>query len=111
HLSRLGRGHEQEALRVRDGKRTRAYRYKAACAWALRQRIVAASIQDHDLLARPSSGLEEVVEQYTTPHGAFRAVDTHIDRREHIAVGALHTVAGEEHEGEVLTFGLLGQRL
>ena len=108
HLSGLGRGDQHEAFCVRNRKGTEAHRHEAARARALRQWIVAASVQHHDFLPCTSNGLEEVIEEHTAPHGVLGAVDAHVDWCKHIAIRALHSMARKENDGDLFAFALFG---
>ena len=94
----LPREAAKAAARIRAARRT------------LREGIVAAGIEQHDLLRRGPSRGKDLIELDRAERGLVRALDLHVGRRDHVLAVDLHAVAGvvdERHFG-VLRLALEG---
>ena len=65
-----------------------------AAARALREGIVAAGIEQHDLLRRRSGRREQLLERHGAERRLVLALDLHVGRSEHVLAFDLHAVAG-----------------
>src|SRR5205807_10406025 len=95
-----GVGNEQRLVRRRDAAEaaeTAAGDRRALRA--LRERVVAAGVEEHDLLRRRAERLEQLVRLDRAERLLAVAVHLHAGRRDRLRAGELHAVAGVVAEG------------
>ena len=67
----------------------------------LRERVVAAGIEDHELMRAGSDRRHEPLDRDPLRHRSGGAVHLGIDWRKDVALLRRHAVAGEEHQSQV----------
>ena len=102
-LAELRRGHEQEALHrpCLDPRKRELLGLEVRADLA--QRVVPAGIEDYQLVTGWLGRRHDALENHAVGHGASRAIQLGVDRREDVALLRCQAVASEEHEGEIRT--------